>query len=307
MIDTLLDRTIAPGYGKLGLVLRRRLSGWPADPPRMDGQVVMVTGAASGIGLAAAQGFASLGARVLAVARNEERARDAEQALSGDVRGVACDVSSVAALRELASSVEQLDVLVLNAGVMPGSRQRSVDGVELGFATHVLGPFVLTQALAPVLEASAPARVINVVSGGMYTQALRPGDLMSDKDEYNPKTFYARSKRAQVVLTEQLATRLAGTGVVVHSMHPGWADTTGIEHAMPVFRRVVGPILRDGAEGADTIVWLGAAAEPLQSTGKLWMDRRMRPTHYRFGASEDSLETREELWDRCSRLANVNG
>ena len=134
----------------------------------------MVTGAASGIGLAAAQGFASLGATVLAVARNEQRARDAEKALSGDVRGVACDVSSVAALRELAANVERLDVLVNNAGVMPGERSRSVDDVELTFATHVLGPFVLIQALAPVLEANAPARVINVTSGGMYTPGAAP-------------------------------------------------------------------------------------------------------------------------------------
>ena len=97
------------------------------------------------------------------------------------MRGVACDVSSVAALRELAAGVERLDVLVNNAGVMPAERTRSVDGVELTFATHVLGPFVLIQALAPVLEANAPARVINVTSGGMYTQALRPGDLMSEQ------------------------------------------------------------------------------------------------------------------------------
>ena len=305
MLDTLLDRTIAPGYGRAGLALRRRLAGWPADPPRMDGQVVMVTGAASGIGLAAAQGFASLGATVLAVARNERRARDAEQALDGDVRGVACDVSSVAALRELAAGVERLDVLVNNAGVMPRERSRSVDGVELTFATHVLGPFVLIQALAPVLAASAPARVINVTSGGMYTQALRPGDLLSERADYNPKTFYARSKRAEVVLTEQLAVRLAGTGVVVHAMHPGWADTPGIREAMPAFRRVVGPLLRNDAEGADTIVWLGAAGEPLRSTGKLWMDRAPRPTHYRFGAAPDGVEVREELWRLCERLAGA--
>jgi NAD(P)-dependent dehydrogenase (short-subunit alcohol dehydrogenase family) len=305
MIDTLLDRTIAPGYGKLGLTIRRRLSDWPADPPRMDGQVVMVTGAASGIGLAAAQGFASLGAKVLAVARNEDRARDAEQALTGDVQGVACDISSVAALRELAAGVDRLDVLVNNAGVMPAERKHSVDGVELTFATHVLAPFVLIQALAPVLEANAPSRVINVTSGGMYTQALRAGDLMSDKDEYNPKTFYARSKRAEVVLTEQLAVRLAGTGVVVHAMHPGWADTPGIKDAMPGFQKLLGPILRNDAEGADTIVWLGGAAEPLRSTGKLWMDRAVRPTHYRVGASADSLEAREELWRLCERLAGA--
>src|SRR3954471_24146366 len=95
LIDTLLDRTIAPGYGRFGLTARRRMPGWPADPPRMDGTVVLITGAASGIGQAAAQGFALLGARVVAVARNEDRARDAEAAIVGDVKGIGCDVSSV--------------------------------------------------------------------------------------------------------------------------------------------------------------------------------------------------------------------
>ena len=199
------------------------MPGWPADPPRIDGKVVLVTGAASGLGLAAAQGFASLGATVLAVARNEQRAKDAERALSGNVRGVACDASSVAAVRELARGLEGVDVLVNNAGVMPPERARSVDGIELTFATHVLAPWVLMQAreLGPEL-----ARVINVGSGGMYAQALNAGDLMSEHDEYNPKTFYSRSKRAEMVITEQWAQRLPG-GVAVHAMHPGWADTRG--------------------------------------------------------------------------------
>src|SRR3954469_14237814 len=121
-VDTFLDRTIAPGYGRYGLRLRRRLPGWPDDPPRMDGKVVLVTGAASGLGLAAAQGFASLGARVLAVAGNEERAKDAQRAITGDVEGVACDVSSVGALEALAAEVGHVDVLVNNAGVMPRER-----------------------------------------------------------------------------------------------------------------------------------------------------------------------------------------
>jgi NAD(P)-dependent dehydrogenase (short-subunit alcohol dehydrogenase family) len=298
LVDTLLDRTIAPGYGKFGLALRRRLPGWPADPPRLDGKVVVVTGAASGIGQAAAQGFASLGAKVLAVARNEQRAADAERALGGDVQGVACDVSSVAAARELAARLGRVDVLVNNAGVMPPERTRSPEGVELTFATHVLVPWVLMQAL----EAE---RVINVVSGGLYTQSLRPGDLLSEQDEYNPKTFYARSKRAELVITEQWARRKPGTAI--HAMHPGWADTTGIQHAMPVFRKLTGPILRSDAEGADTIVWLGGAPEALRSTGKLWMDRRPRPTHYRVGASPDSEETRSALWKLCESLASSAG
>jgi NADPH:quinone reductase-like Zn-dependent oxidoreductase len=132
--ETLLDRTIAPGYERYGLALRRRMSGWPADPPRMDGRVVLVTGAASGIGQAAAQGFALLGAKVLAVAHNQQRARDAEAALSGDVEGDAGDGASVRALRELAAGLGHVDVVVNNAGVMPAERSRSVDGVELTFA-----------------------------------------------------------------------------------------------------------------------------------------------------------------------------
>ena len=98
-------------------------------------------------------------------------------------------------------------MLVNNAGVMPDERERSVDGVELTFATHVLAPFVLTQEFAPIL-----GRVINVSSGGMYAQSLNRGDLMSERDDYSPKLFYARSKRAEMVITEQWAERLASTG-----------------------------------------------------------------------------------------------
>jgi hypothetical protein len=82
-------------------------------------------------------------------------------------------------------------------------------------------------------------------------------------------------------------------------MHPGWVDTPGIERALPAFRRVTRPILRTLDQGADTIVWLGGAAEPLESTGRFWQDRRPRPTHYRLGASDDSDADREKLWRYC--------
>ncbi len=309
LVDTLLDRSIALGYGTVGLRVRRRLPNWPADPPRMDGAVVLVTGAAGGLGLASAVGFARLGATVHALARTEERSGEAleriEAAVPGaDVRTAGCDVSSLSAIRafaeQFAAREPRLDVLVNNAGVMPGHRTISPDGHELMFATHVLAPLALATLLVPVLERSAPARVINVSSGGMYSQALPVGDWESSQTGYSPKRLYARTKREEVVATEILAERLRGRGVVVHGMHPGWADTEGIQRWMPLFRTLTGSILRTPDEGADTIVWLGAAAQPLEDTGRFWHDRRPRPTHYRLGASPDSDADRDALWRYCS-------
>ncbi len=307
-VDTALDRTIALGYGNLGLEIRRRLPGWPADPPRMEGRVVLVTGAASGLGLAAATGFARLGASVRALARSPERAEEAVTAVreavpGGDVRPVACDLASLtevmAFTRDFAAREPRLDVLVNNAGVMPDDRRRSPDGHELIFAVNVLAPFALTARLQELLKRSAPARVINVSSGGMYAEPLPAGDWESDHADYGPKKFYARSKRELMVLTELWARRLQGTGVVVHAMHPGWADTEGVRTWMPVFRRITGPIIRTPEQGADTIVWLGAAPEALATSGLFWHDRRPRPTHYLVGASADGEEAQAALWDYC--------
>lgn len=311
LIDTALDRTVAFGYGRTGLAARRRLPGWPPDPPRVDGRVVLVTGASSGIGLAACRGFAGLGASVRALARNERRAEEAAEQVravvpGADVRPVACDVSDLRQLRATAAGLERdeerLDVLVNNAGVMPDDRERSVDGHELMFATHVLAPFALTKWTLSLLERSAPARVINVSSGGMYGQRLLADDPQSKRDSYGPKKVYARTKREEVVISELWAERLHDRGVVVHAMHPGWADTKGVREWLPVFRALTGPIIRSPEQGADTIVWLGAAPQALDSSGLFWHDRRPRPTHYGLGAPEPDKRERRQLWDYCESL-----
>lgn len=103
-LDTALDRSVILRYSRIGLAVRRHLSTWPADPPRMDGKVVLVTGAASGIGQAATVGFARLGASVRALARNRVRAQQAVDAAlrevpDGDIQPMACDLTSLASLR----------------------------------------------------------------------------------------------------------------------------------------------------------------------------------------------------------------
>jgi dehydrogenase/reductase SDR family member 12 len=310
LLDTVLDRTVVVGYTSVGYHIRRGM--WsPADLPSLDGKVVLVTGATSGLGLATAEGFARLGAAVWLLARGEERGERARQeivARSGnrDVHVGLCDLSDLKAVRRFAerfsAGVSRLDVLVNNAGALLGERRLSVDGIELTFATNVLGPFLLTNLLTPLLEKSAPARIVNVSSGGMYTRRIHVEDLQSAHGEFDGATAYARTKRAQVILTEQWADRLAGSGVVVHAMHPGWADTPGLESSLPRFYGATKWLLRTPREGADTIVWLGAAPEPGRRSGGFWHDRRERPTH-RVPWTKETSEDRERLWAECERLS----
>ncbi len=239
-----------------------------------------------------------------------ESARAAVVAATGnaDVQVVLCDVSDLASVRrcaaEIVASEPRLDVLVHNAGVLPSSRTLSPDGIELTLATNVIGPFLLTQLLLGLLRQSAPSRIINVSSGGMYTRRIDVSDLQSQGGEFDGPAVYARTKRAQVILTELLAERLAGTGVVVHAMHPGWADTPGVKSSLPRFHSLARPLLRSAEQGADTIVWLGAADEPAHSSGGFWHDRRRRPTH-RVPWTRESAADRVALWAACEQLSGA--
>jgi dehydrogenase/reductase SDR family protein 12 len=234
------------------------------------------------------------------VGRDEGRVAQALRAVAGAVPDAQlspglCDVSDLGSLGRFTSGWRgPLDVLVNNAGVMVPERALTADGVELTFATNVLGPFVLIDRLRGHLT-----RVINVSSGGMYGQRL--GSDLQNEVGYKPVTAYARTKRAQVVLTEQWAEELRGSGVVVQAMHPGWADTPGIQGSLSAFATLVGPILRSPAEGADTIVWLGGAPEVLATTGLFWHDRRPRPTHL-LGLNRETGAERQALWDLCVAL-----
>ena len=309
LLDTALDLSVIGGYTNVGYRIRSR--GWK-PLPRMEGKVVLITGATSGLGLAAAGGFARLGATVWLAVRNRERgeaarARILEHQGEADVHVELCDLSRPESVRRFAErftgEAQRLDVLVNNAGVLTQGRELSADGIELTLATNVIGPFLLTQLLIPVLERSAPSRIVNVSSGGMYAQKLRVDDLQSEQGDFDGPTVYARTKRAEVVLTEMWAQRLAGTGITVHAMHPGWADTAGLESSLPRFHRATRPLLRSPDQGADTIVWLGAAAEPADSSGGFWHDRRRRPTHLLPRTRETEAE-RSRLWAECVALSS---
>jgi len=199
-----------------------------------------------------------------------------------------------------------LALLVHNAGAVLPSRTETAQGVEATFATHVLGPYLLTGLLLDRLAsppAAPPGRVIFVSSGGMYAQRLPADDLQYRRGDYKPLVAYARTKRMQVVLAELVAGRVRDHGVVVHSGHPGWADTPGVSASLPGFRTVVGPLLRTSENGADLVTWLAAAPLPGRTTGLFWHDRRPRPTHY-LGLRRESPADRDRLWRECAALAS---
>jgi dehydrogenase/reductase SDR family member 12 len=335
LIDTILDRSVIAGYTNVGYRIRSRTiwragvwrSGvWRADSagcssvsgslPRMDSKVVLVTGASSGIGLAACEGLAHLGAGVRMLVRDRERgerarAQTIERTGNEDVRVLVGDLSDLRSVRELAerfiagSQEGRLDVLVNNAGALPRERTLAPDGVELTFATNVLGPFLLTKLLTGLLcdSDSAPARIVDVSSGGMYTRRLHGEDLQMADERYDGPTAYARSKRAQVVLSGLWAERLRGRGVTVNAMHPGWVDTPGLRSSLPRFYACTKRLLRTPDEGADTIVWLAAAPEVASDSGCFWHDRRKRPT-YPLPLTRETATERERLWAECERLSS---
>ncbi|MDE3069111.1 MAG: SDR family NAD(P)-dependent oxidoreductase [Acidobacteriota bacterium] len=310
-VDALLDIAVPLGYSRVGYRLRSRR--WrDARLGRLDGKVALVTGATSGIGLATCEALASLGATLWLAARSEERGERARglvqrRARGGDVHLVLADMSSLQSVRQLGARFGEhgsLDLLVNNAAVLMRERELSRDGIELTFATNVLGPFLLTHLLRPALARGEPGRVVDVTSGGMYAQRLTVDDLQSERGRYRGAVAYARSKRAQVVLAGMWAQRRGEVGVTVNAMHPGWVDTPGLRASLPTFHRLAGPLLRTPEQGADTIVWLCAASEPAAISGRLWHDRRERPM-YRLPRTRESGEERERLWSACASLAGV--
>ena len=137
----------------------------------------------------------------------------------------------------------------------------------------------------------------------MYIRRLDVDDLQSRGGTFDGRVAYARSKRAEVVLAERWAEELAGTGVVVHAMHPGWADTPGIKTLDPrPSSACMRPLLRTPEQGADTIVWLAAADEPGEVTGRFWSDRHVRATH-RLARTQETAEDRDRLWHALDALA----
>jgi dehydrogenase/reductase SDR family member 12 len=311
-IDSILEASVAGSFSGVGYRARRSLGDWETLPPNcMAGKVVVISGGTSGLGEVASEALLKLGATVTMLARNPEKAekvcarmRTKLGTTEGALEYVCAEMGDLSSVKEAALALltkhPRIDVLIHNAGALDASYSQSRDGIEQTVASHVVGPFLLTQLLLPALADAKDARVLFVSSGGMYSEPLNVAEIEMAPAAYDGVKAYAKAKRVQVTLSEMMATRFADRGIRVHAMHPGWADTPGVARSLPTFRKIVGPFLRSPEEGADTLVWLAAsmlAPHERSESGKFWLDRAPREVHKLSSTRKsDTPEAREALW-----------
>ncbi len=312
--DALREVASAAAYPAVGHLLHRRRFRAADLDVDLGGKVSVVTGASSGLGLAIARALARLGSKVVMVSRDPARAEAARRIVGARAEILLADLSDVDAVHDLAARIaarhDRVDVLVNDAGLSILDRRASAGGLELTFATNVLGGFVLTCLLLPRLRAAAEkalgGRVVHVTSAALYLTRLDTDALVSSAGRYNGALQYALTKRAQAELNALWAERLAGTGITTSSVHPGLADTPGVARGFPLYHRLAGPALRDPEQGADTAVWLAASPASAGQSGALWFERTPRPLHVVPWTRSPRAEV-ERLWTACAALGRVEG
>ena len=279
----------------------------------MQGKVVVITGATSGIGEVAAARLAQQGARIVFVARDpgraeatlarlrsagpgaEHRAHLADLSLMADTRRVAA---------EIAAAEPRIDVLVNNAGAVFDKRIQTSEGLELTFALNHMAYFVLTEGLKARLIGSAPARILSTASTAHQGARLDFDDLQSTKS-FSAIGVYGRSKLCNILFTRELARRLAGTGVTANCLHPGVVATRFGENAggllgfvMPLVKRLsISP-----EQGAETIVYLASSPEVEGVSGLYFA--KCAPKAPSAAAQDDAAAAR--LWEISERLASAS-
>jgi NAD(P)-dependent dehydrogenase (short-subunit alcohol dehydrogenase family) len=279
----------------------------------MQGQVCVVTGATSGIGKAAAAALAQQGAEIIVVGRDPARAEATAAAIqAGGAPPPKVEIADLARLDQvralagrLNQTLDRIDVLINNAGLVLNERRVTPDGYEYVFAVNHLAPFLLTNLLRPKLTASAPARVITV-SSDAHTAARLDLDDPNLEHGWSSWRSYSNSKLANILFTRELAGRLDGTGVTANCLHPGVVRTGFGRDARPLMRvgiTIARPFMLSPERGADTIVYLASSPDVAAKTGGYYVKRE--PREPSAAARDDGLA--RGLWETSERLTGLAG
>ena len=277
-------------------------------------KIIIVTGANSGIGKAAATKLASCGAHVVMTCRNAERGKRALQELCTKTGGSAelmiCDLANIKSIEDFCERFirrhQRLDGLVNNAGTIFTRRFETADGIEANFGVNYLGHFLLTTRLLPLLIKSAPSRIVNVSSCAHRFAKLHFNDINLHKG-YNWWRGYAQSKLAIVMTTQLLSKKLAGTGVTVNAIHPGIVATDIIVNRENGRGSILAQLERfffiSPEQSAEPIVRLAIDEETGGLTGKYFS----RGVEKRAARRACDMQAAEKLWALSEDMCGLCG
>jgi NAD(P)-dependent dehydrogenase (short-subunit alcohol dehydrogenase family) len=279
----------------------------------MQGKTCVITGATSGIGRAAAEALAGMGARIVMIARNKQRGEAMLTKLRGRFPRAGHSIHYADLLRlaevkraaaDIAAAEPRVDVLLNNAGAMFAWREITPDGFERTFALNHVAPFVLTHGLRERLFAAAPARVINV-SGALHHLALLHLEDLRLEHRYDAFYAYAHAKLCCVLFTRELARRWASKQVTANCLHPGEVATSFGYQAgglIPYAFSIIHLFGSSPEKGASRIVRLASARQYTGVTGRYFYKEKLaRPNPL----AEDD-ENARRLWQATARLVEID-
>jgi NAD(P)-dependent dehydrogenase (short-subunit alcohol dehydrogenase family) len=270
----------------------------------LQGRVCLVTGATRGIGAAMAEDLAHMGATVVATGRSAERGQDLvsdirQRTGNDDVHFLCANLASMTEVRGLAWAFgdrwDGLHILVDNAGTVLPTRRTTVDGYEEVFSVNHLAPFLLTSLLLPILQCSAPSRII-VTSSYEHRRGRMHWDNLQGEHFYFSQQAYAQSKLANLLFVYELARRLEGSGITVNAFNPGLVRTNicmDSGRLIGMVKRVMNRLAGLSPEqGADTGIWLASSPDVERVSGRYFQRRQaVRSSH----ASYD-VASQQRLW-----------
>lgn len=279
----------------------------------MDGKTVVISGATSGVGLAAAREIARFGGRLVILARNEAKAKAVQsqllQEFGAEVSVFIADFSRLSDVHRLAQQLldrlSVIDVLINSAGLYSTKRIHTEEGHEWVVCVNHFAPFILTCKLLPLLRASARGRVIQVNSQGHRFAGVNLNDLNWKTRFYSGLRSYGASKTAQLLSVWEFADRLNGTGVTINAMHPGEVRSAIGSNNGPLYRwyqkHILMRILKDAKISGESLHYLAAAPELAHTTGRYFNRTHLeKPAPHALDREMGKL-----VWERTLEVTGI--